>query len=85
MDLMKLAEMEYNELRNLIEAANTEMAIRRKDMQKDAWEAVKQAIREYTHEFGEIKIDYGEYHIPDTCNFATIGTIFTYEKEEEGW
>ena len=87
MNLMKLKEMEYNELLNLIEAANTEMAARRKKMQEKAWEAVKQAICEYTHEFGEISVDYGEYYIPDRCNFATPGAIFTYEieKKEEDW
>ena len=87
MDLMKLKEMESDELRNLIEAANTEMAARRKKKQEKTWEAVKQAICEYTHEFGEISLDYGEYNIPDACNFATIGAIFTYEveKREEDW
>ena len=87
MDLMKIKDMEYDELRNLIEAASAEMAARRRRMQEKSWEAVRQAIREYTREFGEIKLDYGEYSIPDACNFATVGTIFTYEVEkgEEDW
>ena len=80
---MDFKEMDYDELRNLIDAANTEFAKRRRSMQEDAWEAVKQAICEYTHEFGDIVLDHGEYHIPSTCNFSTMGSILTYEVEIE--
>ena len=83
MDLMKLKEMEYNELLNLINAANTELAARRRSMQEEAWKAVKEAICEYTSEFGDIILDYNDYNIPNTCNFNTIGTIFTYKEEKE--
>ena len=85
MDLMKLKEMEPDELRNLIVAANAEMTARRNKMQEELWEAVKKAISEYTWEFGDIKLDYGEYHIPSACNFSTMGSIITYEEEKEVW
>lgn len=83
MDLTKLKEMEYDELRGLIEVANAEMAARRNKMQEEAWGAVKKAINEYTCDFGDIILDHYEYRIPDTCNFSTVGTILTYEKEED--
>ena len=87
MDSMELKEMNFEELRNLIEAANKEMKIRWQHRREGAWKAVEQAISNYTREFGYITVDNGESEISDDCNFAHIGVILTYktEEEEEEW
>lgn len=85
MNPINFKKMDYDELRNLVEAANTELIERRTAMQREAWNAVEQAISNYTDEFGDISLDYGEYHIPSACNFSTMGSIITYEEDEEDY
>ena len=83
MNPINFKKMDYDELRYFIEAASAEFAERRSDMRREAWNAVEQAISNYTEEFGDIIIDHGEYYIPDACDFSITGMIMTYEEEKE--
>ena len=82
---MDLSKYTNDELRNLIQDANLEMTKRYNRRKEELWLNVKNALREYITEFGDITFDHESSFIDENSTFEDIGYIGYIGMEEDDY